>query len=67
PQKEYKHILSHQKITARFYRFRLTKGIKDDVLQETRLTPYNVEEIEALPKPVLISSYLKDAKILIHL
>lgn len=67
PQKDYKHILSHQKITARFYRFRLTKGIKDDVLQETRLAPYNVEEIEALPKPVLISSYLKDAKILIHL
>ncbi|AKD02480.1 A/G-specific adenine glycosylase [Pontibacter korlensis] len=67
PQKEYKHILSHQKITARFYRIKLKADLKDEVLKETRLVPYNVQEIEALPKPVLISSYLKDAKILVYL
>ncbi|WP_276499784.1 A/G-specific adenine glycosylase [Pontibacter litorisediminis] len=67
PAKDYKHILSHQKITARFYRIKLKDPLKDEVLTETRLAPYTVEKIEALPKPVLISSYLKDAKILVYL
>ncbi|MCX2741391.1 A/G-specific adenine glycosylase [Pontibacter anaerobius] len=67
PAKDYKHILSHQKINARFYRIKLKTPLKDEVLQETRLAPYNVKKIEALPKPVLISSYLKDAKILVYL
>ncbi|WP_162053653.1 A/G-specific adenine glycosylase [Pontibacter pamirensis] len=67
PQKDYKHILSHQKITARFYRIRLISRLKEEVLKETRLAPFNVEEIEALPKPILINSYLKDAKILVYL
>ncbi|TPE45174.1 A/G-specific adenine glycosylase [Pontibacter mangrovi] len=67
PAKDYKHVLSHQKITARFYRIKLKYPLKDEVLTETRLAPYNVEKIEALPKPVLISSYLKDAKILVYL
>lgn len=67
PAKDYKHILSHQKITARFYRIKLTAPLKEEVLQETRLALYNTEKIEALPKPVLISSYLKDAKILVYL
>ena len=67
PVKDYKHILSHQKITARFYHIKLKAPLKDDVLKETRLASYNVGEIDALPKPVLISSYLKDAKILVYL
>ncbi|OKL41190.1 A/G-specific adenine glycosylase [Pontibacter flavimaris] len=67
PAKDYKHILSHQKINARFYRIKLKASLKAEVLQETRLTAYNVQEIEALPKPVLINSYLKDAKILVYL
>ncbi|GAB3822969.1 A/G-specific adenine glycosylase [Pontibacter rugosus] len=65
--KAYKHILSHQKITAHFYRIKLQEPLKNEVLKETRLALYNVEEIESLPKPVLISSYLKDAKILVSL
>ncbi|PTX22841.1 A/G-specific DNA-adenine glycosylase [Pontibacter mucosus] len=67
PAKDYKHILSHQKITARFYRIKLKDPLKDEVLQETRLAAYNVGEIDALPKPVLISNYLQDAKILVYL
>ncbi|GAB3534336.1 A/G-specific adenine glycosylase [Pontibacter brevis] len=67
PLKDYKHILSHQKITARFYRIRLTSPLKEEVLRETRVAPFHVEEIEALPKPILIDSYLKDAKILVYL
>lgn len=65
--KTYKHILSHQKITAHFHRIKLHETLKNDVLTETRLGLYNVEEIESLPKPVLISSYLKDARILVSL
>ncbi len=67
PAKAYKHILSHQKITAHFYRIKLHEPLKKEVLQETRLGLFNVEEIDNLPKPVLISSYLKDAKILVYL
>lgn len=67
PRKTYKHLLSHQKITARFYRIQLAQPLPETLLQETRLALYSVKEIESLPKPVLISSYLKDAKILLHL
>ncbi|MCC9136443.1 A/G-specific adenine glycosylase [Pontibacter silvestris] len=67
PAKDYKHILSHQKITARFYLIKLKSRLKEKVVQETRLGLYNVEEIENLPKPVLISSYLKDVRILVNL
>ncbi|GAB3202604.1 A/G-specific adenine glycosylase [Pontibacter aydingkolensis] len=67
PSKEYKHILSHQKITARFYYFKLDSRLKEEVLQESRLALYSPEKIDELPKPVLISNYLKDAKILVHL
>ncbi|WP_347159604.1 A/G-specific adenine glycosylase [Pontibacter chitinilyticus] len=67
PRKDYKHVLSHQKITARFYTFRLQNRLSEKIAQETRLHLYNVEKIEELPKPILINSYLKDAKILVYL
>ncbi|MBC5775919.1 A/G-specific adenine glycosylase [Pontibacter sp. KCTC 32443] len=67
PLKEYKHILSHQKITAKFYLIKLEEKLKPEVEQETRLALYDPEKIDELPKPVLISNYLKDAKILLHL
>ena len=67
PRKDFKHILSHQKITARFYLIRLHSRLKEEVMQETRLSLFDAEKIDALPKPVLISSYLKDAKILLNL
>ncbi|MEJ8758545.1 A/G-specific adenine glycosylase [Pontibacter sp. H259] len=67
PRKEYKHILSHQKITAKFYLIKLNTRLQTEVEQETRLALYDAEKIEEIPKPVLISNYLKDAKILLHL
>jgi A/G-specific adenine glycosylase len=67
PLKDYKHILSHQKITARFYHIKLRSRLREEVLQETRLALFSAKEIEELPKPVLINSYLKDAKILVFL
>ncbi|WP_242923703.1 A/G-specific adenine glycosylase [Pontibacter liquoris] len=67
PAKDYTHVLSHQKLTARFYRILLPAPLKEEVLQETRLALYTVPQIEQLPKPILINSYLKDAKILVYL
>ena len=67
PQKEYKHTLSHQKITARFYLVRLGSQLSEEILQEARLALFSVEEIEQIPKPVLISNYLKDNNILVNL
>ncbi|EJF10279.1 A/G-specific adenine glycosylase [Pontibacter sp. BAB1700] len=67
PRKDYKHVLSHQKITARFYLIQLDFRLSKEVLQEARLAPYSSEKIEALPKPILIDSYLKDEKILLNL
>lgn len=67
PQREYKHLLSHQKITARFYLLRLTVRLSEEVLQEARLLLYSPEAIENLPKPILINSYLKDENILLNL
>ncbi|MBD1398550.1 A/G-specific adenine glycosylase [Pontibacter sp. JH31] len=67
PQKDYKHVLSHQKITARFYLIRLNSRLREEVVQETRLALYDTVAIDALPKPILINSYLKDVKILLNL
>jgi A/G-specific adenine glycosylase len=66
-KKIYKHILSHQKISAYFYHFKLKSRLNEEPLKETRLALYSTDEIEAIPKPILIDSYLKDAKILVHL
>ncbi|WP_187264464.1 A/G-specific adenine glycosylase [Pontibacter beigongshangensis] len=67
PRKDYKHVLSHQKITARFYLIETKSRLREEVLKETRLAAFSAAEIEALPKPVLISSYLIDAGILVNL
>jgi A/G-specific adenine glycosylase len=67
PQKEYKHVLSHQKITAKFYLVKLKNRLNDKVLQESRLALFEKDKIEDLPKPVLINNYLKDVKILVNL
>jgi A/G-specific adenine glycosylase len=67
PLKDYKHILSHQKITARFYHIKLNSRLREEILKETRMGLFSVEKIEELPKPILINSYLKDAKILVFL
>ncbi|MCJ8164791.1 A/G-specific adenine glycosylase [Pontibacter sp. E15-1] len=67
PAKDYRHLLSHQRITARFYRIHLKAPLPEKVLQEARLALYSVKEIEELPKPILINSYLQNAKILVYL
>ncbi|RDC66338.1 A/G-specific adenine glycosylase [Adhaeribacter pallidiroseus] len=61
PHKTYKRILSHQKILAKFYLIPLKSRLSDEVLQNMGLAAYSYEEIEQLPKAVLISDYLQDA------
>ncbi|MEQ8925588.1 MAG: A/G-specific adenine glycosylase [Fulvivirga sp.] len=53
---EYKHILSHQHLYTRFFMIE----INDSAFPEMEGRFFTYEEILDLPKPVLISSYLKD-------
>lgn len=61
---DYKHVLSHQRIFARFYSVEL-KDIESLVMLENefRLKKLDFEGVRAVPKPKLIVNYLKDAKI----
>ncbi|MDQ3289918.1 MAG: NUDIX domain-containing protein, partial [Bacteroidota bacterium] len=60
PTKTYKRILSHQKIMAKFYLIQLNFRLREENLALTGLAAYSKDEIEQLPKPVLISQYLQD-------
>ena len=55
--KEYKHILSHQRIYAKFYKIKLDEKA---LFQGDELFYYSIDQIEELPKPVLISKYLNE-------
>lgn len=57
PTQTYTHILSHQRIFAKFWKVELPSDF-DDTLP-SNLHYYDQEEIESLPKPVLISTYWK--------
>jgi hypothetical protein len=55
---DYKHVLSHQVIHARFFISRMHK------INTDRISPgihfYSFEEIVALPKPTLINNFLEE-------
>lgn len=53
-----RHVLSHQKLEARFYAVPLAAPLPEAALRDTGLRAYSAAEIEDLPKPVLISNYL---------
>ncbi len=61
---DYRHVLSHQRITARFYLVKLQARLNEKVAAEGRLHLYSSEEIENLPKPILINNFLKDLNFL---
>ena len=56
----FKHILTHQRIEARFWHLILT----DTGHLSENYHFYSLEEIEKLPKPILIEKYLKGLKFL---
>jgi len=57
----YRHLLTHQVIHATFYTISIKKNLKElyGKLPENGKF-YSYEEIESLPKPVLIEKYLKE-------
>ncbi len=57
-----KHILSHQTIYSTFIHIKTNnKANSTNLLGENNLVLYSQTEIEALPKPVLITNYLNSA------
>jgi len=58
PAPALRHVLSHQKLEARFHAVALAAPLPETALRDTGLRAYSAAEIEDLPKPVLISNYL---------
>lgn len=57
PSAAYRHILSHQKLEARFHPLSLAQPLPAATLRDLGLRAYSADEIEALPKPKLIANY----------
>ncbi|MEO1256511.1 MAG: A/G-specific adenine glycosylase [Bacteroidota bacterium] len=55
---EFKHILSHQKIFAKFYQIKIGDAEATQLLKKSELESYSIEEVLDLPKPKLIVNYL---------
>lgn len=61
PAGKYKHVLSHQIIEARFDHMETESETQlQDIASQTDSGIYTLEEVENLPKPVLINNYLKE-------
>ncbi|QKG58797.1 A/G-specific adenine glycosylase [Hymenobacter sp. BRD128] len=58
PAPTLRHVLSHQKLEARFHAVELAAALPETTLRDTGLRAFSAAEIEKLPKPVLISNYL---------
>ncbi|MVN77998.1 A/G-specific adenine glycosylase [Hymenobacter sp. HMF4947] len=61
PAPALRHILSHQKIEARFHALELAAALPETTQRDTGLRAYSAAEIEALPKSALINNYLAKA------
>ena len=57
PTAAYRHVLSHQKLEARFHSLTLARPLPESTLRDLGLRAYSSAEIEALPKPQLIANY----------
>lgn len=57
-----RHILSHQRLNASFVNFQLETMPASIEIQEQDMQFYTWEEVERLPKPVLVDNYLKKMK-----
>ncbi len=61
--KDYKHILSHQQIYARFFELKLKKKASINFNQLINREFFTRSKVLELPKPVLISAYLNESVI----
>ena len=57
PSAAYRHVLSHQKLEARFHPLVLAQPLPATTLRDLGLRAYSAAEIETLPKPKLIDNY----------
>ena len=57
PPAAYRHVLSHQKLEARFHPLPLARPLPAATLRDLGLRAYSNSEIDALPKPQLIANY----------
>ncbi|MGZ4038833.1 MAG: A/G-specific adenine glycosylase, partial [Bacteroidia bacterium] len=57
--KEYKHVLSHQNLFARFYRVELTEALASKELIKVKR-----KDLERYAFPRLIEKYLKEEKLI---
>lgn len=55
-----RHILSHQKVEAKFHPVWLEAPLSAEVLEATGLAPYQAAAIEELPKSILITNYISN-------
>jgi A/G-specific adenine glycosylase len=54
------HLLSHQRVQAKFWHLPVRPGCNIGSFSALGVAFYSLPEIEILPKPVLISNYLKE-------
>ena len=60
--KLYRHKLTHQHIHARFFHLELNEKVSiDNLSARFGVNWYSHEQVQDLPKPILIDNYLKDA------
>ncbi|UOQ75784.1 A/G-specific adenine glycosylase [Hymenobacter sp. 5516J-16] len=60
PVRSLRHVLSHQKVEAKFHPVWLAEPLPSAALLATGLLPYQAAEIEELPKPMLIANYISN-------
>jgi A/G-specific adenine glycosylase len=58
PVQALKHVLSHQKVEARFHSVRLQQPLAAAALQAAGLALFTAAQAHELPKPVLIANFL---------
>jgi len=58
-----RHVLSHQKVEAKFHTVWLEAPLSAATLVATGLAPYRAAEIEELPKSILITNYISNSGI----
>jgi A/G-specific adenine glycosylase len=59
--RNYRHVLTHQNIWARFYIVEIGSNILTQrELKEQELKKFNLTEVQELPKPILVDKFLRE-------
>jgi A/G-specific adenine glycosylase len=60
---EYIHLLSHQRLHAKFFLFETNEAELVDLARRHNAKPYSLKQVLTLPKPKLVVNYLNDTPI----